>query len=291
MLIRRIKAISRLLLVAVLVVIIVAVAAASAVIATRSPSSSTSSSVSSSSSTSSSSLQSTSTSSSTTSSLAQSTSCTSTSISSTQPASVIIPLLNAYSNVTQTFQGTLNGTIYNFTASYALINVNSTTYQVNVVDITPTQTYSTTVWLLKDGTVVALDLAGHNFTGASASTHFQTYFSPWENDVNFGQQIVTYSSSSYFRYTGSSTVTLGPSTFNVKSYVPNTLPETVPGCSGASITLTAGGNFSVGTPSGSSYPLVTNLYAVGSGTIIGSLGAPVTTTYNFTSEITSVTVA
>ncbi len=184
----------------------------------------------------------------------------------------------------------MNGIVSNFTASYSVVSVNSTTYEVNVIDILPSQTYSTTVWLLKDGTVVALDLAGHDFTGTSASTFFQKYFSPWETELAFGQKILTYVSSSYFRSTGTSSVTLGPTTFTVNNYAPSSLPETIPGCNGASITLTSGSNFSVGTPSGSTYPLITYINAVGSGTVISSSGTPTAIAYNFTAQITSVTV-
>jgi hypothetical protein len=180
----------------------------------------------------------------------------------------------------------LNGESSNFTASYTVVHVNSTTYEVNIVDKVPGQTYSTTVWLLKDGTVVALDLAGHNFTGASASTHFQTYFAPWEQDIEFGQQITTSTSFSFFHSAGTSTVTLGPSTFTVTNYAANSLPETISLCNGDSETLTTAGSFSVGTPSGSSYPLITYIDVAGSGTIGG---AP--STYSFIAQITSVKVA
>jgi len=174
---------------------------------------------------------------------------------------------------------------YNFTASYTVVSVNSTTYEVNVLDVLPTQTYSTTVWFLNDGTVVRLDLAGHTFTGASAGTHFQTYFAPWEVDIVYGQEISAPTSLTFFHSTGTSPVTVGPTSFTVTNYAPNVLPETITACSGASITLNSG-SLSVGTPNGSSYPLITYLAATGSET-----GTSGTTTYSFTSQITSVTVA
>ena len=171
-----------------------------------------------------------------------------------------------------------------------MVHVNSTTYQVNIVDVLPSQTYYTTVWFLKDGTVVALDLAGHNFTGSSASTHFQTYFSPWEKDIEYGQLMMMPTSLSLFHSTGTSTVTLGPSTFAINNYTANSLPETIVGCNGQSITPTTAG-FSIGTPSGSSYPLITYIDVAGSETTVGVSGTPSTTTYSFTAQITSVTVA
>jgi hypothetical protein len=179
----------------------------------------------------------------------------------------------------------LNGTAYNFTASYTVVYASSTTYKVNIVYKVPGQTYSPTVWLLKDGNVEALYLAGHNFTGSSAGTEFQNYFFLWETELNYAQQITTSSSFSHFHSTGTSTVTAGPSTFTVTNYAANSLPETISLCNGISISLTAG-SFSVGTASGSSYQLITYIDIGGSKT-----GTSGTTTYSFVSQITSATVA
>jgi hypothetical protein len=167
------------------------------------------------------------------------------------------------------------------------VSVNSTTYQVNIAYNSPGKTGTTTVWLLKDGTVVALDLAGHHFTGAAAGTYFQTYFGLWETELEYEQQITTSTSFSFFHTTGTSTVTVGPSTFTVTNYTANSLPETIPLCNGESDTLTTG-SFSVGTPSGSSYPLITYIDVAGSKTTVGTSG---TTTFSFIDQITSVTVA
>jgi len=58
----------------------------------------------------------------------------------------------------------------------------------------------------------------------------------------------------------------------------------------ASDTLTTG-NFSVGTPKGSSYPPVTYFGAAGSGITVGTSGTPSTTTFSYTFQITSIKVA
>jgi hypothetical protein len=165
-----------------------------------------------------------------------------------------------------------------------------TTYKVSISYILPDKSGTATVWLLKDGTVVALTLVGHNITGASASAYFQTYFGLWETELVFEQQITSSTSFSFFHSTGTSTVTIGPSTFSVTNYTGNSLPETIPGCNGQSMTLTAGG-FSLGTPGGSSYPLITYIDVDGSETPLGVSGTLSTTTYSITSQITSVTVA
>jgi hypothetical protein len=165
-----------------------------------------------------------------------------------------------------------------------------TTYKVNITDVLPGMTVNSTVWLLKDGTVVGLDIDGINLN-ASASTKFQDYFSLWENALGYGQLIETYTSSSFLRSTGTSTVTLGPSTFTVTNYTASSPPEVIPGCNGESITLTAA-SFSVGTPIGStSNPLVTYIDVAGSETTVGVSGTLSKMTYSFIAQITSVTLA
>jgi len=170
-----------------------------------------------------------------------------------------------------------------------VLYVSSTTYEVNITDLTPTKTYLTTAWFLKDGTVVGLVINGHNLN-TSASASFQTYFSLWEKALGLEQELLTYTSSPFVKSTGTSTVTLGPSTFTVTNYTATSVPETVPGCNGESNTFTTG-SFSAGTPSGSSYPLATYFDAAGSRTTVGTSGTPSTITYSFIGQITSATVA
>jgi hypothetical protein len=195
-------------------------------------------------------------------------------------------MLNAYSAITQTYTGAFNGAASNtsFTASYKVVYASPTTFKVDITDETPAKTYLTTAWILKDGTVIGLVIDGHSFN-ASASTSFQTYFSLWEVALGYAQLIESYTPTTYLKSTGTSTVTLGPSAFPVTNYSASSLPETIPGCDGDSTTLTAG-SFSVGTPSGSNYPLVTYFDAAGSKTASGS-----TETFSFIGRMTSVTVA
>jgi len=166
----------------------------------------------------------------------------------------------------------MNNTLYNFTARYAVVSVNSTTYQVNILELTPIQSISTTVWFLKDGTVTGLDIDGQNYSGAFAGYYFQTYFSLWENDIEYGQLIAAVTSSSFFHHTGTSEVTLGPSVLSVTNYTASSLPETIPGCNGESVTLTRGSILSIGSPNGFGFQLVTYLKAAGSGVTAGPSG-------------------
>ena len=169
------------------------------------------------------------------------------------------------------------------------MSVSSTTYKVNITYILPSKAGTATVWLLKDGTVIGLEIKGYDFND-SASQTFQNYFGLWETALGLNQKIETYTSSSYLKSTGTSAVTLGPSKFTVTNYTASQLPETIPGCNGESVTFTTG-NFSAGAPTGASYPLLTYFDASGSEVTVGASGTPSTTTFSFTGQITSITVA
>jgi len=106
----------------------------------------------------------------------------------------------------------------------------------------------------------------------------------------FGQQLTTdYSSATaYFHSSGTSPVTFGTKTFTLTNYAANSLPETVPTCDGASLTLTTA-SMSIGAPSGVNYKFPFDVNVVGSST--GGLSGTGTTTFTITSQITSMTVA
>jgi hypothetical protein len=173
-----------------------------------------------------------------------------------------------------------------------VVGVNSTTYTVNIVDTTNGNTITATVWLLKNGTVARLDLPfpiSENYT-QTAGEYFKIYFGLWERALGLGQQIQTYTSSSFFHSTGTSTVAIGPSEFTVTNYTASSFPVTIAGCNGGSTTVTSG-IFSVGTASGSSYALPIYVNISGSTTTVSKSGTQSTTTFSATFQVTSVTVA
>jgi len=85
--------------------------------------------------------------------------------------------------------------------------------------------------VMKDGAVVGLEINGNNLN-VSASDSFQNYFSEWESALGTEQLIETYTSTSFLKSTGTSTVTIGPSTLTVADYTTTSSPETIPGCNG-----------------------------------------------------------
>ena len=122
----------------------------------------------------------------------------------------------------------------------------------------------------------------HRLTGPvirSGSVRWFTLQIQADSEIGF------YTAQGYFHSTGTSTVSLGPTQVSVTTYSANTLPETITNCGGTTTTLTAY-SFSVGTPQGSTTPLVTNEHFAGSDTSNGQ-----TTNFNYVLQVTSVTVA
>jgi hypothetical protein len=199
-------------------------------------------------------------------------------------------MLSAYSSIGGNFQITLNSASYSFTSSYTTVYASATTFKVSIVSSDYPSAF--TMWLLKNGTLVGINYAGSNYTGAAAIQYYQgsRLFTAWGTETVFGQQLTTdyIYATAYFHSTGTSLVTLGASTFTLTNYAANSLPETVPSCGGASITLTTG-SMSIGSPNGANYPFPIDVNVVGSST--GGTSGTGTSTFTITSQITSITVA
>jgi hypothetical protein len=163
--------------------------------------------------------------------------------------------------------------------------VSSTTYKVTITIAEGSTNIGETVWLLKDGTALAIDISGYNLTGSSAQGAIIGAFAGFELQLQADAEINAYTASNFFHSTGTSTVTIGSTMVSVTNYAANSLPETVSYCGNSPTTLTAF-SFSVGTPQGSSSPLVTNENIAGSDMLNGQ-----TTTYNYVLQVTSITIA
>ncbi|MGD0638408.1 MAG: hypothetical protein ABSA72_10265 [Nitrososphaerales archaeon] len=197
-------------------------------------------------------------------------------------------MLGAYSSIGGNFQITLNGASYTFTSSYTTLYASATTFKVSIVSSDYPSAF--TMWLMKNGSLVGINYAGSNYTGAAAISYYQAsrLFTAWGTQTVFGQQLtsVYIYATAYFHSTGTSPVTLGTNTFTLTNYAANSLPETLPTCSGASVTLTAA-TMAIGTPNGANYPFPFQVNVVGSSTG-GTTG---NVTFTISSQITSVTVA
>jgi hypothetical protein len=197
-------------------------------------------------------------------------------------------MLSAYSSIGGTFQITLNGASYSFTSSFTTVYASATTFKVSIVS--SDYASATTMWLLKNGTLVGINYAGSNYTGAAAIQYYQgsRLFTAWGTETVFGQQLTTVYiyASAYFHSTGTSPVTLGANTFTLTNYAANSLPETIPTCNGASVTLSTA-SMSIGSPNGANYPFPFDVDIVASST--GGTAGNVT--FTIASQITLITVA
>jgi len=193
----------------------------------------------------------------------------------------VVPLLSAYSGLSMSFQEVISGTTSTVTASYTVVYHSHTTYKVQLTEADNGNPIpAATVWILNNGTAIALEEEGLNFTSSGVTSSIAGIFAAFATEVSFGNQLSTYTSSSYFHSIGTTSVTIGPSTFTVTNYVANSLPENLATC-GISETLTAY-SMSVGIPTGSTYPLVTSMN-IAYTTSSGSLDVEIT--------LTSITVA
>jgi len=184
--------------------------------------------------------------------------------------------------------GTLNtsGTpeSYTYTESYSVVYASATTYKVTITSVEAGQSITETVWVLRNGTAIAINFAGENLTGSEAQSLIVGAFGGFTEQIQADSEIGFYTATNFFHSTGTSTVSIGPTQVSVTTYVANNLPETVTSC-GSTTTLTAY-SLSVGTPQGTSSPLVTYEHIAGSEVVNGQ-----TETFNEVIQVMSITVA
>ncbi|MDA4137346.1 MAG: hypothetical protein OK449_10170 [Thaumarchaeota archaeon] len=175
---------------------------------------------------------------------------------------------------------------YNFSESYKIDYASSTTYKVTVTEVSGSTNIVTTVWILKNGTALAIAVTGdpQNITGSEAQDFIIGTFVGFTLQVQADAELTYYTNNGFFHSTGTSTVSIGPTNVKVTNYVANTLPETVDEC-GQTTTLTAF-SLSVGTPSGASSPLVTYEHFAGSDVVNGQ-----TDSFSIVLQVTSITLA
>jgi hypothetical protein len=172
------------------------------------------------------------------------------------------------------------------TEAFNRVYASSTTYKINLSELEAGHNTTTTAWILKNGTALAIDEAGTNLTGSLANEMVVGLFAGFSAEVQAGNQLSTYTATQYFHSTGTSSVTIGSSTFTVTNYAANTLPQTITDClTGATTNLTAY-KLSVGTPAGTSYKVVTYMQLAGSSTVNGQPSS-----FNYVIQIVSLTVA
>lgn len=198
----------------------------------------------------------------------------------------------SYNGTSSTTGGSTTSTpsSFNITESYNTVYSSSSTYKININFNAAGTAIQYTVWILKTGALVAVDLVtnnySQNYTGAQAQEFGASVFSGFIVQIQADSQLNTYTASNYFHSAGTSSVSIGPTKMTVTNYVANTLPVTLNNCDGTTSTLTTYA-LSVGTPPGANAPLVTYEHFAGSTTETNGQ----VDTYNEIIQVTSITVA
>ncbi|MDA4117882.1 MAG: hypothetical protein OK455_06005 [Thaumarchaeota archaeon] len=187
----------------------------------------------------------------------------------------------------------------NSTATFKVIYRSATTIKVNTTFSSTSASGSAnetfTAWILKNGTAIAVyaNIGGHamNYTtstsqfGLTPSTLLAGAFSGFYEEIEVGGNQGFYASATqYFHSTGTSSVTIGSNHLTVTNYALNAASEAVLFC-GSSSTYTTF-VLQIGTPTGTNFPLVTNLQLAGSTT---SNGNP--TTFSYILQLTAFSLA
>ncbi|HZW85811.1 MAG TPA: hypothetical protein VFE91_07930, partial [Nitrososphaerales archaeon] len=103
-------------------------------------------------------------------------------------------------------------------------------------------------------------VSGYTFTGASAKGTFDGFMALFGLEETFGGYIGIFTSPQYFHVTGTAPMTFGTTTFDVTTYVANSLPLMVNEC-GYTATITDY-TLQVGTPPGTSLTFITLMHFV-----------------------------
>jgi hypothetical protein len=172
-----------------------------------------------------------------------------------------------YSSMAINYAGTSNGSAFNFSSSYHVIYASGTgasrVYKVSVNDTgtsgentstSTTEVENATVWMYVNGTVIATEFEGQNFTGFEAMIG-SALFGPFVAEVPQSNLISYYTSSTYVHKVNSTTAKFGPTTMSVTNWAANSIPETIQTCSGT-VTLQSF-TLQTGAPTGSTYSVLT----------------------------------
>ena len=132
-----------------------------------------------------------------------------------------------------------------------------------------------------------ISAGGHsiNETGAAASGMIAGVLAGFYEEIAVGGNQAFYQAESqYFHSTGTSTVSIGSNQVKVTNYAANSPNEVVNDC-GSTATYTTF-TLAVGTPSGTTFPVVTSFQFAGSQTVNGTLQ-----NFAYSLQLTAFTVA
>lgn len=154
-------------------------------------------------------------------------------------------LVSLYRNFSQmAVEYNLSSSNIIMTSSYTAVSVNATTFKVvvhtNITMGSLKMPEDGTFWVRTDGTVIAAQASVMGFAENSTQSIalYQGMMTPFATELTYGAQAGFYTSSNYFKQTGTGTASFGLTTMSVTNYAANSLPETISEC-GTSMTLNA----------------------------------------------------
>ena len=170
----------------------------------------------------------------------------------------------------------------NITTSVARNSTSGLTSDVAWVNVDSMSVINITEYVTSHGTRYSLGTQ----TGVEAESMFTPVMSEFSiYNTEYGAEYYSYfTDTQYFHSTGTASMTFGPTTFDVTTYVANSTPETFNAC--GNVFNLDQWTLQLGTPPGTSAKFVTYIHSEGSEVVNG-----VTETNDFTLALTSLTVA
>lgn len=189
--------------------------------------------------------------------------CSSTSTSTTGTTVDYTPqyiaLIAQFSSIRFEINGTSNGTPESVTLGYTRTTVSSGIYNATLqISSTSGNESSSFIVDANNNTVLSASIGGFALPKADVKSTFDELMSIYGLQEYFTGEINVFTDSAYFTNQGTSSKTFGTVTFDVTTWVANSLPETVDYC-GVSSTINAY-TLQVGTPPGTSLLFITYLH-------------------------------
>jgi trimeric autotransporter adhesin len=170
-------------------------------------------------------------------------------------------LIGNFSSMTLSFGETAGGFTTNGTIAYNVISSSSTTYKLgetvsatagtNLSSSKTSYTDNYTLWILKNGTVLAIDQGGNNISSSS----YDAPVSALEFETIAQGDVSELIQTPYFHASDTGSVTISGLSISYTDYAANSLPESISSCGNPTTTIT---QFSlrVGNLSGVQHPLI-----------------------------------
>ena len=191
-----------------------------------------------------------------------------------------IGIIQKFSAMEFKYSSTGSSGSQNGTFSYQVISSSGGIYSANFTlgSISENESITATVDANND-TVLSVTLSGYTQTGSAAKGFFDSIMAVFGLSLTYSTESSAYTNNAYFHSTGTSSMTFGSTTFDVTTWVANSLPLSFTSC-GVTSSLTAF-TLQFGTPPGTSLTFVTYIQVIETSPEAGS----------FTFQLVSMTEA